>query len=866
MNIIKRHSRLFAITALIMMMLVIISPFSTLFIANAAMQSDYTKQHESEWKEFLGQNDVVDFAINYSLNDEHGYMFNFALTDEIDGTGDQVCASFVALCYRMTMYPELPRIGVPGQFTTNELFIDITEYMSDWETFCENIMPGDVLCTAYECEYGDNTEYLSTASFKELSWKGVHWLHAMMCIGKKDDVPWIAECTNGCSEQDTNGNQIYCHEYDESEYLGDSTGEDHMTQDGAHCAGGDVPNAPYGTKRLFILRSIDAPGITKIDNSVHDKGIVQSYKERVLEYPINNGFLLDPGHKYSKMQEDKNIEVYKDYLDVLKGGSGTGTQYCLYELFGEDLHWYRYFGEETYSPGTLDHIWSMWDANRIDELKLWEDIIVYDGKFYLSAHVYANRADPLTSDDINNGYVDPRITYLSDAMSGYEYEKNSFILFIAKYVNSFVGFALGPELVNGLMDFIGEVESSEVWDVIAPLFNTIIAIAIVAFIISLVKKAVMYARGTGAGKDFINRLFIGVICLLMLFTFIASPSSLNNAIKKIYTVVDNIFSETLNASYKNDPVKRDIIYLSEGSEMMSTSATLWYAGIFAPWCKGQFGDNYKNLYTQYADLSSGQKAMDQSHDEVDPNDTSGLPKYNSAKYTGDVSVPLGGGFELKNWAAYLMSCGSKYHLDANMELWVDKIDPEVTPVFPLANTTARNANIMADTFRVLDAQMNIAPKEYADGTVVGNYTDSRMIVTDYNASGRKILINCLLLGFFIPIIFLKLKNGLLMIITPMQFIYHSILELFKEDNGVKNYFSTFGKAFLGYFLACLKGSIMVFLYGKLIGADNSGLIHMILFIVISIIVLSFSMDDMRRFGNQAKHMIQNLRTGRKIRN
>ena len=36
--------------------------------------------------------------------------------------------------------------------------------------------------------------------------------------------------------------------------------------------------------------------------------------------------------------------------------------------------------------------------------------------------------------------------------------------------------------------------------------------------------------------------------------------------------------------------------------------------------------------------------------------------------------------------------------------------------------------------------------------------------------------------------------------------------------------------------------------------------------MISIIVLSFSMDDMRRFGNQAKHMIQNLRTGRKIRN
>lgn len=862
MNIIKRHSKLFAITALIMMILVIISPFSTMFISNAnTWQSEYTRSNESTWKQFIGQNDVVDFAVNYSLNDEHGYEHNHSGDGDVNDTTDTACAPFVGLCYRKTMYPkELGGTNFPNLLYNSELFIDITEYVSDWDKFCENIAPGDVLIDSIKCSNGHNPGDI-TEKFKAsgLDWTGVHWLHAKICIGKLNDVPWIAEatCVSEGDYKDTNGKEVYCHEYNKSNFEYDTTGTGRGSQNDVSCS---------GDKHLFVLRSKDLPGLTKVDNSVHDRGIIQSYKQKVLEYPLNDGFLLDPGHKYAKMQQEKNIEVYKDYLDRLKGGSGTGTQYCLYELFGEDLHWYRYFGEETYSPGTLDHIWSMWDADRIDELKLWKDIIVYDGKFYLSAHVYANRADPLTADDIDNGYVDPRITYLSDAMSGYDYVKNSFILSIAKYVNSFVGFALGPELINGLMDFIEEVEASEVWEVLVPLINTVIAIAMAAFIISLVKKAVMYARGTGAGKDFGHRLFIGAICILMLVTFIASPSSLNKAIKKIYTTVDTIFNETLNASYKNDPNKRDIIYLSEGSEMMSTSATLWYAGIFAPWCKGQFGDSYKNLYTQYADLSSGQKAMDQSHDEVDPNDTSGLPKYNSAKYTGDVSVPLGGGYELKNWAAYLMSCGSEYHLDANMQYLADKIDPEVTPVFPLANTTARNTNIMADTFRVLDAQMNIAPKEYADGTVVGNYTDSRMIVTDYRGSGRKILINCLLLGFFIPIIFLKLKNGLLMIITPMQFIYHSILELFKEDNGVKNYFSTFGKAFLNYFLACLKSSIMIFLYGSLIGADNSGLIHMILFIIISIIVLSFSMDDMRRIGNQAKHMIQNLRTGRKIRN
>ena len=863
MNILKRHSRLFAITALIMMMLVIISPFSTLFIANAdTWQSDYTKEHESEWKEFLGQNDVVDFAINYSLNDEHGYNAGYNPTeDTIDGTEDPACAPFVGLCWRMTMYPELGPTGNPDGLYNSELFIDITEFMPDYDALCENILPGDILIEIITCHAGthNNSEI---AKLKENGWEynGVHWMHASMCIGSKDDVPWIVESTDGSSDgtKDNEGDAIHCYEFDKGTYTTKTTGTKTVTQ-------GPFRGC-YGDKHLRIIRSKDLPGLTKIDSSVHDRGIVQSYKQKVLEYPQSDGFLLDPGHKYSKMQEQKNIEVYKDYVDRLNGGSGTGSQYCLYELFGEDLHWYRYFGEETYSPGTLDHIWSMWDADRIDELKLWKDIITYDGKWYLSAHVYAGRADPITADDADNGYIDPRITYLGDPMAGYEYVKNSIRLTFAKYINSFVGFALGPELVNGLLDFIDKVEASEIWEKITPLLDTVIAMAIVAFIISLVKKAVMYAKGTGAGKDFGHRLFIGFICLGMLFTFLASPSSLNNVIKKLYTFVDNIFSETLNASYKNDINKRDIIYLSEGSEMMSTSATLWYAGIFVPWCEGQFGDKYVNLYTQYAELSSGQQAMDQTHDEIDPDDLSGLPFYNSAKYTGDISVPVGDGFELKNWAAYLMSCGSQYHIDANVALNADKIDTSIDPVFPNANTTAGDVNIMADTFRVLDAQMNIAPKEYADGTVVGNYTESRMITTDYNASGKRILINCALLGFFIPIIYLKLKFGLLMIITPMQFIYHSILELFKEDNGVKNYFSTFGKAFMGYFVACLKGSILVFLYGTLIGATGSGLINMILFIIISIVVLSYSMDDMRKMWNNGKHLIQNLRTGRKLRN
>ena len=67
-------------------------------------------------------------------------------------------------------------------------------------------------------------------------------------------------------------------------------------------------------------------------------------------------------------QNSKNINVYKGYVNELLGNGNTSPEYCLFELFGENLHWYRYLGEQTYSPNLADHIWSAWYEHR---LKSW---------------------------------------------------------------------------------------------------------------------------------------------------------------------------------------------------------------------------------------------------------------------------------------------------------------------------------------------------------------------------------------------------------------------------------------------------------------------------------------------------------------
>ena len=273
----------------------------------------------------------------------------------------------------------------------------------------------------------------------------------------------------------------------------------------------------------------------------------------------------------------------------------------------------------------------------------------------------------------------------------------------------------------------------------------VLAFAMIAFIFSMVKKVANYATGKGGGpKDIIERFVIGVFAIGFLFVSLYNPSQLNALMYQATTAVDNIFNYALNESCVND----EVIHCEDVN--MQTHAYLWRTAIFQPWCRGQFsGLNYNECYTNYATLADGQKAMPQSNQEVNPADTSGNPFFNSTKYTGDVVVPIGGGKVVRNWAAFLMSCGSKYHIDYTLKDKTEASEVNLdSPVFfPLDSslTAAYDSTLMADTYRVIDAQFDVSPQLYADGSIVNNYTGAKAPNYYYFQESYVMLFNALML-------------------------------------------------------------------------------------------------------------------------
>lgn len=638
----------------------------------------------------------------------------------------------------------------------------------------------------------------------------------------------------------------------------------------------------------------------RMKTGVIDYSIIHDVASKVLVYPLNHGFILDSTEKTKEDMLQKNIDVYENYVTIAQGGAVNNntdnSQYALYELFGDDLHWYRYLGESTYAPQLLDHVYSRITQGKLEKgidggLQIVGDLLHYKNNNFISCRVYKDRPEVLTSEDIQDGYKDPRVSAMHKGyFNGYVYELSNLKLTISKYISSVVGMLLGPRLLNTLNDIVTDFETSKVFSKgIKPIALIIVGFAMLAFIFSLVKHAIHYAQGKGAGKQFIERFLIGILALGLLFASLANPTRFNNAIFKLVTGIDSIFADGLKEIIKEDD--KQLIAISEDSvDDLQVSAMIWKTCIFNAWCRGQFGREYDKLYTQYADVANSKK-MPQSHQDVDITDNTGQKYYNSAKYTGDVYVPIGDGVFVRNWAAYLYSCGSNYHLDYNLWEEASELTPGKAPSYPIANTTAYDATIMADTFRVIDAQMNIAPEEYnkevsATGAeesqtalgemtqnvinkqleqagvakkkklIINNYTDAQELKPNFYKESVVMLLNASLLLFFIPVIASKFKNFILLIISALQIIYHSIVELFKEQSGFSQYIKTFKEALIKYFIAVLKGYIMLILYYNFV---DKGFVKMVIYCILCIVILSFSFSDIRRFTKDTKRKIKQVK-------
>lgn len=610
------------------------------------------------------------------------------------------------------------------------------------------------------------------------------------------------------------------------------------------------PNSGYDVS--YASKVLIDAGFEAVEDrkGILDEGIIQHYAHTSIVYPQSNGFILDNNMNIDSY--DNNSEVFKEYIANLKGRSATSASYSLFELFGEDLHWYRYLGEATYTPQLMDHIWSAVDQDKTDELiKHPFDTINYEAYNYLSCQVYPGRPEVLTSEDLDNGDVDPRVTALKNGwFNGYTYVVGSFQLAISKGFVSIVALLTGPTLRQETVKVLEILEGTEAWSFIKPLILIVLAFSVVAFVISLVKKAVKYSVGTGSAKDAVIRFLIGFMCIGLTGAGVANPAILNATINKGIGIVDNIFDASLAKFVEND----EVIAVNDPDKVIH--AAIWRRAIFGAWCRGQFnGREYEELYTQFASLSSGQSKMPQSHDVIDYSDMSGKAYYDSATSTGDIGVPVGGGKIIKNWAAYLYSCGSKYHIDSTIDKKIaEKVDISRKIYFPhnTLMTTANDPSIEADLFRVVDAQMDISPQYFTSGSVVNSYKNAHKIKTHFMSQGTIMLFNCALLLFLVPVIFKKIFSFILLMITIIKMIYYTIVELFKENAGLPDFWSTCKKHAVDYFVACLKLNLMVTFYYMFV---DQGFFKLVVYVVLCIVILGFSVRDVRKFGMDIKTTI-----------
>lgn len=605
----------------------------------------------------------------------------------------------------------------------------------------------------------------------------------------------------------------------------------------------------YGKKVLGIA------GLTPIDlgSGIRDKSIIYSYASTVAYYPRNNGYLVNMAENDDLAERNK--EVFIGHVKGLKGETDDSTTYSLFELYGEDLHWYRYFGESTYTPNLLDHVWSAIDQDKTKELISF-DTIDWEADTYLSCNVYPDRPVVLTKEDIKNGDRDPRVLALSNGwFNGFFYVQGSLKMAAAKYFVAIVSILTGPEIQNVVVDLINMLETTEFWNTFKVILMCVCGLAMILFIVSIVIKAVKYSKGQGAARDAIGRFLIGFFCLGLLFAGLARPQSLNNTVLKVVNLVDTLFTASLADTISNDEV------IAVQNPNLAVHAVLWKKAIFNPWCRGQFDNlEYNELYTAYATLDSGQSVMPQSHEEVDPNDQIGTAFYDSVTCTGDVFVPVGGGKEIRNWAAYLYSCGTIYHIDSTLDdKAADNIDTEngyITFPHYTLKTTANDSTIAADLFRIIDAQMNISPQYYANGSTNNNYQDSNGLDPHYEWQSTIMLFNAALLLFMMPVIFSKLMNFILLYITIFKMIFFTIMELFKEDAGFKPFFDSIKKHFVNYFTACLKLNLMILLYYILV---DKGFVELVLYVACSIVILGFSWKDVQDGYYRAKNNVERVK-------
>ena len=559
----------------------------------------------------------------------------------------------------------------------------------------------------------------------------------------------------------------------------------------------------------------------------------------------------------TKTDKEHRKEINEEILkSTVKGKSTNRKTYSLYDRFGPRLQFVDYYGERESQIQLFDHIVSYGMQDKLSDLELKD--LKYEAPVYLSSTVYKNRPRVLTSEQVKAGFQDPRVTQFETNSLGQRLVliHSNILLSIASTITNFVTFLAGTKFLVFIKDTFDYIVTTEFWTV--ALKESVLYIMILSmsfFVFSLVKYALGYAKGNASARGFIQRFLIGALSVGLVYAMIVAPLKVNKIIYNLTTSVDQIFDESFNMAKVNNPV------VSSSDSTNVKEATIWETTLFKPWVEGTFNADYDDLYTQYSDKSEKHK-MKQSY--TPKHDAKGLkePFYDSATLTGDIQVDRGGGKVEKNWAAFAYSTLSKYHIgqeyyDKTKDLG-DKTKKETddkdSTLFPQAMTTANDKNLYADTFRWIDAKMNISPQYMLNDEKVDSYNDSNQFETHYYKAGWKMLINSLLLLCLLPVLIARLRAFLRLMITVVKIIVYSIKELFVDGSGISVLWSDFKENFLEYIFRAIQLNILIVLYSILVGADN--ILASIVFVILSFVMTNTTPMDILNIVKDTGRKVQ----------
>lgn len=583
-------------------------------------------------------------------------------------------------------------------------------------------------------------------------------------------------------------------------------------------------------------------------------------------FKITNGSILTTLTEQKNRRQAINEEIL---LSTQNGESHNGKTYSLYDRFGPHLEFVDYYGEELVDIGLFDHIVSAFVENKTELLEISDIWASYD--VYLSGRVYKNRPQLLSNEQVHTGLRDARVDEFNRVKFGTRYKLilGTIPMKIAENIVGFVNLLLGNALYTEFHNVMNEkVYDGVLWkQVVPPIAYIFISFAMIAVIISIIRYTKKYVSGHTSLREILKRFGLVVVAIAVVFAALLYPKTFSNAIYTITTGVDQIFDTVLNDTHADDA----IIHSDDLTNVRE--AAIWKTAMFEPWCKGTFGAKYENLYTQFADVSNSKKlAMSYEPDHMAvSSEKKQQGFYDAASVIGDVVVDRGNGVQERNWAALAWSTLSIYHIDETYyrldpnQVEIDKIyDPNehAAGVFPDALRTADN-KFYADTFRWIDAKMDISPQYTIDGqteTAIPNYKISKAFKTSYFSTGWEMLWKAILLLGLLPSIIKKLIAFAKLMIAVLKSIVYSIKELFsvKQDSngGLHELWTEIKDNFIAYIYASLQLFILMILYCDFVNRDS--FLFTVAYIIAVFLVNAVTPNSILNSINSAKRQAKRL--------